>query len=110
MQSRVNSIWFLFGVQALIGIAEAIYSPAFDTLYSRHLTPKKAGREWGAWESMNYFSIAIGSAIGGLIASQLGFGFLFGVILGTIYTNIGATIGATLIFILTRYVFFMKAS
>ncbi len=54
----VNSIWFLFCVQILIGFAEAFYSPAFDALYSKHITKKKAGREWGAWESMNYFSFA----------------------------------------------------
>ncbi len=73
----VNSIWFLFMVQILTGFAEAFYSPAFDALYSKHVTERKAGREWGAWESMNYFSIAIGSAIGGLIASVFGFKVLF---------------------------------
>jgi MFS family permease len=73
----VNSIWFLFGVQIIIGFAEAFYSPAFDALYSKHITKKKAGREWGAWESMNYFSIAIGAGVGGLIVSNFGFNTIF---------------------------------
>jgi len=73
----VNSIWFLFGIQILTGFAEAFYSPAFDALYSKHITEKKAGREWGAWESMNYFSVAIGAAIGGVIASRFGFNAIF---------------------------------
>jgi len=73
----VNSIWFLFGVQILIGFAEAFYSPAFDALYSKHITKRKAGREWGAWEAMNYFSIAIGAVIGGFIASTFGFNAIF---------------------------------
>lgn len=73
----VNSIWFLFGVQILIGFAEAFYSPAFDSLYSKHVTKKKAGTEWGAWESINYFSIAIGAAIGGIIVSNFGFTPIF---------------------------------
>ncbi len=75
----VNSIWFLFGVQILIGFAEAFYSPAFDALYSKHVTKKKAGREWGAWESMNYFSIAVGAVIGGFIASNFGFNTIFAI-------------------------------
>ena len=73
----VNSIWFLFGVQILTGFADAFYSPAFDVLYSKHVTKKKAGREWGAWEAMNYFLIAIGAAIGGIIASNFGFDAIF---------------------------------
>ena len=73
----VNSIWFLFGVQILIGFAEAFYAPAFDALYSKHITKKKAGREWGAWEATNYFSIAIGAAAGGFIASNFGFNAIF---------------------------------
>ncbi|NOZ80634.1 MAG: MFS transporter [DPANN group archaeon] len=73
----VDSIWSLFGVQILVGFAEAFYSPAFDALYSKHITKRKAGREWGAWESMNYFSIAVGAVLGGLIASNLGFDAIF---------------------------------
>ncbi|MBT5021549.1 MFS transporter [Candidatus Woesearchaeota archaeon] len=77
LMNFVNSIWFLFGVQALIGFAEAFYSPAFDALYSQHLTKNKAGRQWGAWESLNYFSIAIGAVFGGFVASKFGFNAIF---------------------------------
>ncbi len=73
----VTNIWWLFAVQALIGFAEASYSPAFDAVFSRHLTKKKEGREWGAWESMHYFTAAGGAAIGGLIAYSFGFQAVF---------------------------------
>lgn len=73
----VNSIWSLLLVQVIIGFAEALYSPAFDALYSKHLTRKKAGREWGAWEAMNYFSIAFGAVIGGFIVMHFGFNVIF---------------------------------
>ena len=77
LYSFVDSIWHLLAVQVITGISEAIYSPAFDSLYTKHITPKKAGREWGAWEAMNYFSVAIGAVIGGLIVKTFGFESLF---------------------------------
>lgn len=73
----VNSIWLLLLVQLIIGFGEAIYAPAFDSLYSKHLTSHKEGTQWGIWESMNYFSIAGGALIGGIIAHYLGFNVLF---------------------------------
>lgn len=73
----VNSLIALFAVQAMIGFAEAMYSPPFDALYSQHLTKKKAGREWGAWESMMYFTTAIGAVLGGILVTGLGFNAMF---------------------------------
>jgi predicted MFS family arabinose efflux permease len=78
-----DSIYFLFMIQAIIGLGEAIYSPAFDSLYSKHLDGDKSGAQWGAWESMNYFSIACGASIGGLIVTYLGFDTLF-ILMGTL--------------------------
>jgi DHA1 family multidrug resistance protein-like MFS transporter len=88
----VNSIWFLFGVQLLVGFAEAFYSPAFDSLYTRHTTRSKVGREWSVWEASHYFSITIGSVIGGLIVTYFGFNTIF-------------TIMAVLCFISAIYIF-----
>ncbi len=73
----VHSIYYLFFVQALIGIGEAVYSPAFDAVYSKHLDKKKEGIQWGAWESMYYFTAAIGAFVGGILVTLLGFNFLF---------------------------------
>ncbi len=73
----VNSIIFLFIIQAIIGLGEAIYSPAFDATYSKHLDGKKSGRQWGAWESMNYFTTAFGAIAGGTLVTLFGFKTLF---------------------------------
>ncbi len=73
----VKSIWSLFLVQALIGFSEAIYAPVFDAIYSKHLDKNKAGRAWGVYESINYFSLAAGAVIGGLVGKQFGFNILF---------------------------------
>jgi MFS family permease len=63
--------------QALIGIGEAIYAPAFDSVYSLHLNKKKAGRQWGAWEAMRYVTLSASALIGGVIIVQTGFHTLF---------------------------------
>ncbi|MFA5022026.1 MAG: MFS transporter [Patescibacteria group bacterium] len=72
-----DSIWFLLLIQVIIGLGEAIYNPAFDAVYSKHCTDDHVGKQWGAWESINSFSIAGGAVIGGLIATSLGFNALF---------------------------------
>ncbi len=73
----VNSIYSLLFVQALVGLGEAIYAPAFDALYSKYLEKKKSGRTWGAWEGMNYFAIAIGAVAGGFLVTYFGFNVMF---------------------------------
>lgn len=69
----VNSVILLFLAQIVIGFGDAIYNPAFDALYSKHLDSKKAGSQWGMWEATNYFTAAIGAIIGGIIAKNFGF-------------------------------------
>lgn len=73
----VHSIWALLAVQVVIGFGEAVYSPAFDSLYSRHLDEHKEGVEWGTWEAMYYFTTAVGAFLGGLLVNQFGFNLLF---------------------------------
>ena len=75
--SFVNSVMSLFLSQVIIGIGEAVYSPAFDAVYSKHLTVTKSAAQWGAWESMNYFTSSIGAMLGGITVSFFGFGSLF---------------------------------
>lgn len=73
----VHSLLFLLAAEIIIGIGEAIYSPAFDAVYSEHLDAKHEGSQWGAWESMNYFITALASFLGGIIVTTLGFHTLF---------------------------------
>ena len=61
----------------MLGLGGAIYAPAFDSVYSRHMTDGKSGRAWGAWEAMDYFAGAVGAAVGGLIATKFGFNTIF---------------------------------
>lgn len=73
----VDSMFTLLIVQVIIGFGEAIYLPAFDAVYSKHLDHNKEGQQWGAWESMYYFATAIGATAGGYIVVYSGFNPMF---------------------------------
>ena len=77
LYTQVETLLSLLLVQALIGLGEAVYSPSFDALYSKHLDPRHSGSQWGTWESMNYFALAVGALVGSSVASLFGFPALF---------------------------------
>lgn len=77
LYTQVDTLVALAAVQILVGFGEAVYAPAFDGLFSKHLDKGKEYSEWGLWESNFYFTSAIGSIIGGLIVTEFGFDFLF---------------------------------
>jgi MFS family permease len=94
----INTVWQLFLIQALIGIAGAVASPAFDVLYTKHLREEKAGRTWGSWEALNYLTTAFGAVIGGLIVANFGFNVAF------IFMTLLCFVSAIYIYILPRKV------
>lgn len=98
LYTQVETMCFLLVVQIILGLGEAIYSPAFDDEFSRHLDKGKAASEWGLWESMNYFAIAVGAIIGGYIVNKFGFSTMF-IVMGSL-----CFISATYIFFLPKKV------
>ncbi len=73
----VDTVVHLLIVQVIIGFGQALCSPSFDALYSKHLDPERSGSQWGAWESMNYFAVAFGALAGSAVVSLFGFQALF---------------------------------
>jgi hypothetical protein len=73
----VASPLHLFAVQVVLGLAEAVGSPAFDGLYSRFLDRGRFASEWGLYDSMDYLVAAFSAGTGGVIASLFGFQVLF---------------------------------
>ena len=73
----VKSVPLFLIVQALIGFAQAIYAPAFDAEYTRHIDIQRAGSEWGAWEALRNFTTAIGAIVGGFVVVSFGFNAAF---------------------------------
>lgn len=73
----VSNLAGLIIVEIILGIGEAIYAPSFDTLYTKHLDMTRIGSEWSLWESLEYFTTAVGAIIGGVLVSSFGFNVLF---------------------------------
>ena len=72
-----QTIPVLFLAQIVIGMTEAIGSPAFNSLVSENLDQKNHIREWGMWELVKNPLIALASAMGGFIVTIWGFRVLF---------------------------------
>ena len=64
-------------VQVILGVAVALLSPAYDSLYSHFVIKKEEAYDWGTWEAMGYIVTAIAAVMGGYIADLVGFKILF---------------------------------
>ncbi|MDB5182978.1 MAG: major facilitator superfamily 1 [Candidatus Saccharibacteria bacterium] len=73
----VHSITALFIVQIILGFIKTVSSPAFDTLYARHLDKTSAGQEYGIWEASFFLTAGIGAVLGGIIVNEFGFNGVF---------------------------------
>lgn len=82
----------LAAVQALLGIATAVQSPAFDELYSKNLDAGHEALQWGIWESMYWIVTGSAALVGGFIVEAYGFSMLFTLMAGL---SLLATIIAT---------------
>jgi MFS family permease len=72
-----NTIATLFLFYGITGIGLGIASPAKNSLFSTHLDKNKEPTEWGIYDAVTFFSMALAGVLGGFIASAYGFPFLF---------------------------------
>ena len=72
-----NTILTLFLFYGVTGVGLGIASPAKNSLFSTHLDKNKEPTEWGIYDAVTFFSMALAGVLGGFIASAYGFPFLF---------------------------------
>ena len=72
-----NTIVTLFLFYGVTGIGLGIASPAKNSLFSTHLDKNKEPTEWGIYDAVTFFSMALAGVLGGFIASAYGFPALF---------------------------------
>jgi len=67
----------LFATQILWGIASALSSPAFDSVYAQHTNPADSIVQWGGWEGISAIMIGLGALVGGIVIQVFGYEIVF---------------------------------
>lgn len=73
----IDSLSMLIFLQILLGLGEALGSPAFDTIFAEHLDSGRHVAEYANWKLIENITVAIAVIIGGFIVSRFGFMPLF---------------------------------
>jgi MFS family permease len=73
----VSSHMELIAVQVFLGIAQAIYLPVRDSIYTKAIRKGKEAVEWGKWEAESFIAPAAAAILGAMIAFTFGFRELF---------------------------------
>lgn len=85
-----NSFTAFILIQVLLGIGEAVGSPAFDAMLASHLQKGGEINDYSRWKLVQNLSLAIASLIGGFVVFYTSFNLLFVImaILGLLATAI----------------------
>lgn len=73
----INSIESLIFLQIILGIGEALGTPAYDAIFAEHLDENKHISEYASSKVVEKLAIAVATILGGLIVSKIGFDYLF---------------------------------
>lgn len=77
-----GTVFHFIVLQALLGLGEALGSPAFNAIFAEHLDGGKYIQEYSTWQLTVTGTTAIGTIIGGLVVTTLGFSWLFAIMSG----------------------------
>lgn len=73
----IHDFYVLLFAQFILGIGEALGTPAFDAIFAEHLDRGKHIFEYSEWKVVSNIILAVGTLLGGLIADRFGFKPLF---------------------------------
>ncbi len=83
----VSTVPQLIIVQCILGISYVISTPAYQSLYTKHLTKGKFAQNWSVWEAVTQLSAATAAIVGSLVLKLFGFQSLF--LLMTLFATLG---------------------
>ena len=67
----------LFIVQIVLGIADGILEPSWDSVYSAKLSEKQESKQWSIWAGSIHIVLGVAAIAGGLIVTHGSFKILF---------------------------------
>lgn len=73
----VGDIYSLIGLQILLGLGEALGTPAFNAIVAEHLDRGKHIANFAHWKLYSDLSVAFGTIAGGIVVVAAGFRSLF---------------------------------
>lgn len=72
-----DTVLMLYLTQIVLGIGEALFWPAFHSLYGKHVDHTKSAEQWGIYDGLAYIVPAISAALGGWLVESYGFNLVF---------------------------------
>src|SRR3989344_5954597 len=74
--SVITNIGQLIITQFILGIGEALGTPAFDAIFAEHLDKNKHIMDYSDWKMTANAVLVLGTLLGGFIVSKFGFSTL----------------------------------
>lgn len=91
----VQNIWQLFALQVILGIANAIGDPAWESLFDKSIPKATSGKLWSRSHLWIGYASGFGIILGSYLANRWGFQFIF--FLGGILSSIAAIMSMCLL-------------
>lgn len=67
----------LYMAMFVLGLGNALFWPAFHSLYSQHVDGKKSAWQWSFYDGLAYIVPAVGALVGGYLVKLYGFDLIF---------------------------------
>lgn len=72
-----SSLSILYLVQFVHGLGQALWYPSWRVIFTRYADNRRAGYEWGLYDTVTSFGVATAAALGGYFTEQFSFTPLF---------------------------------
>jgi len=72
-----DKVQMLYLAQVLLGMAAALFWPAFHSIYGKHIDKRNSVWQWSFYDGMAYLVPAVSAVIGGFLVKIHGFDSIF---------------------------------